>query len=517
MINIKREIERLLAFGVNNNLMEEIDKIPVRNYLLELFQVDEPYEREEEFEDINVPTDILNNMLEYAVDNNIIENSTISRDLFDTKIMGALTPRASEVVRSFYDMYYKKGASKATKYFYNMSKALNYIRWDRVKKNMRWEKHTEYGDMEITINLSKPEKDPKEIAKLKNAPQVSYPKCPLCLENVGYKGRLNHPARQNHRVIPVELENEKWFLQYSPYVYYREHSILFYEKHVPMKICDKTFRRFLCFLEKFPHYFIGSNADLPIVGGSILNHEHFQGGNYVFPMEKALIEEEFQHESFKDIKLGIVKWPMSVIRLKSTNKEALVKLSKYILDSWRIYNDEDLGIISYTLEENNKIPHNTITPISRINSSGEFEIDLVLRNNRANKLYPNGIFHPHEKYHHIKKENIGLIEVMGLAVLPGRLKEELNCIEKILMGDKELLSKIKSSENTAMEKHLKWIEELLDRYGDELSKEEAENVLKEQVGEIFTNILKNAGVFKRDKKGKQGFIKFIKSMGFITD
>lgn len=517
MINIKREIERLLIYGEKNNLIEEIDKIPTRNYLLELFQVDEPYEGKEKFEDINIPTDILNNMLDYAIDNNIIEDSTINKDIFDTKIMGILTPRASEIVRSFYKIYNEKSSREATNYFYNMAKSLNYIRCDRIKKNLNWKYNTDYGDVEITINLSKPEKDPKDIAKLKNTPQIYYPKCALCLENVGYKGRLDHPARQNHRVIPVKLEEEKWYLQYSPYVYYKEHSILFYEKHVPMKISNKTFHRFLCFLEKFPHYFIGSNADLPIVGGSILNHEHFQGGNHVFPMEKALIEEKFHHESFKDVKLGIVKWPMSVIRLTSKNKDALVKFSQYILNSWRNYDDEDLDIISYTLEGNKKVPHNTITPISRVNSKGEFEIDLVLRNNRTSKAYPDGIFHPHIKYHHIKKENIGLIEVMGLAVLPGRLKEELNCIEKILMGDKELLLKVKFHKNMAMEKHLQWIEELLDRYGDKLSKEEAENVLKEEVGKIFTNILKNAGVFKRDKSGKIGFIKFIKSMGFIID
>ncbi|BDR66458.1 galactose-1-phosphate uridylyltransferase [Clostridium tetani] len=515
MIDIKREIERLLIFGKKNNLIEEIDKVAARNSLLELFKLDKPYKEDVEFEDINTATDILNNMLKYAIDNDIIEDTGTNKDLFDTRIMGVLTPRASEIVRNFYNIYHKKGAKEATNYFYNIAKALNYIRCDRINKNLSWKHDTDYGDMEITINLSKPEKDSKDIAKAKNVPQISYPKCPLCLENVGYKGRLDHPARQNHRVIPVELEEEKWYLQYSPYVYYKEHSILFYEKHVPMKISNKTFHRFLCFIEKFPHYFIGSNADLPIVGGSILNHEHFQGGNHVFPMEKALIEEEFHHESFKDVKLGIVKWPMSVIRLTSKNKDALVKLCQYILSSWRNYDDEELDILSYSLEKNKKIPHNTITPISRLNYKEEFEMDLVLRNNRANKAHPEGIFHPHKRYHNIKKENIGLIEVMGLAVLPGRLKEELNCIEKILMGNKELLLKIKSDENIFMKKHLQWIEELLNKYGDKLLKEEAENVIKEEVGEVFTNILKNAGVFKRDEKGKYGFIKFIRSMGFI--
>ncbi|MCM8710090.1 UDP-glucose--hexose-1-phosphate uridylyltransferase [Clostridium sp. SYSU_GA19001] len=513
-INAAFEIERLINFAVQHKIIEELDVIFMRNQLMDLLKVDEPYEGDITYENLNSPVEILENLLDYAWENKLIEDNTLTyRDLFDTKIMGILMPRQSDVVRSFYKTYNEKGKEAATNDFYAISQASNYIRMDRIAKNLYWEAPTEYGVLEITVNLSKPEKDPKEIAASKLRPQSNYPKCLLCIENVGFAGHVNHPARQNHRVIPVTLSGEQWYFQYSPYVYYNEHCILFNSEHIPMKISNKTFERLLDFIEKFPHYFIGSNADLPIVGGSILSHDHFQGGKHVFPMEKAPIELSFTKDNSK-VNLGIVKWPMSVIRISSKDKEELIKQSVEILETWRDYSDEALDILAYSEVNGEKVPHNTITPIARMNKAGEFELDLVLRNNRTNSDYPDGIFHPHEELHHIKKENIGLIEVMGLAVLPGRLNTELKEAETILQGDKNRLKAAEENADDSIHKHAVWIKAMAEKYGTNCSSEKAEEVLKKEVGNKFLQVLIDAGVYKRNKEGQEGFVKLIESLGF---
>lgn len=513
-INAAFEVERLLNFALKHNIIEDLDVILMRNQLMDLLKIDEPYNGDVPDEELNSPVDILENLLDYAWENKLIEDNTLTnRDLFDTKIMGILMPRQSEVVRNFYKTYSEIGKKAATDEFYALSQASNYIRMDRIAKNLYWEAPADYGALEITVNLSKPEKDPKEIAASKLRPQTNYPKCLLCIENVGYAGHVNHPARQNHRVIPVTLVGEQWYFQYSPYVYYNEHCILFNGNHVPMKISNKTFERLLDFIEQFPHYFIGSNADLPIVGGSILSHDHFQGGRHVFPMEKAPVELSFTKEN-STVKAGIVKWPMSVIRISSKDKEELLKLSAEILEAWREYSDEALDILAYSKVNGERIPHNTITPIARMNKSGEFELDLVLRNNRTSSEHPDGIFHPHSNLHHIKKENIGLIEVMGLAVLPGRLNTELKEVEAILQGDVNRLKAAEENTNDSIHKHVAWIKDLIEKYGTNCSSEKAEAVLKDEVGNKFLQVLMDAGVYKRDKEGQEGFVRFMKSLGF---
>ncbi|WP_315116308.1 UDP-glucose--hexose-1-phosphate uridylyltransferase [uncultured Clostridium sp.] len=514
-VNVAKEVERLLQYALKHKLIEKWDVISSRNTLLDLLNIDEPYDKVLESENFHSVTPILNNILDYANECGLLSiNTTTYRDLLDSKIMGLLMPRQSEIVNKFYNIYNTEGAKKATEYYYNLSTDSNYIRIDRTNKNLYWKENTPYGDIEITINLSKPEKDPRDIAASKLKENSNYPKCLLCLENVGYAGHVNHPGRQNHRVIPINLGEEQWYLQYSPYVYYNEHSILFYEKHIPMSITEKTFERIVYFLDQFPHYFIGSNADLPIVGGSILNHEHYQGGKHTFPMVKAPIEYYFENEEFIHVKGGIVKWPMSVIRLSSKNKNQLIFLSNKILNLWREYKDEALEILPYSMIQGEKFFHNTITPIGRINSIGEYEIDLVLRNNRTNEEHPYGIFHPHSYLHHIKKENIGLIEVMGLAVLPGRLNEELKEIENILMEGVKRLDKIREDENSNMKKHLFWIESMIYKYENICTKDYAKEIIKREIGEKFIEILSDAGVFKRDKDGMEGFIRFMKEIGF---
>lgn len=497
-INIYLEIEKLLAFAKSSHLIEEEDITYSRNRLLSVFGLDDLKETEEILK-IEKPYDILNRMCDWAVKQNIIEDTFDERDLFDTKIMGELTPRPSEVIKKFNEDY-KISPTVATNNYYTFSQNTNYIRVDRIAKNMHWFADTEYGNIEITVNLSKPEKDPRDIAKAKLAPQSSYPKCLLCKENEGYAGRMNHPARQNHRVIPVTLTNEPWFLQYSPYVYYNEHCILFSGVHRPMKIDKGSFERILEFVDIFPHYFIGSNADLPIVGGSILSHDHFQGGNHDFPMAMAKAEETFTIKDYEDIAVEKVKWPMSVIRLRGKSKEKLVNLSDKILTAWRGYSDPECEIFAFTEDT----PHNTITPIAR--KRGEnYEIDLVLRNNRTSEKYPLGIFHPHEELHHIKKENIGLIEVMGLAVLPGRLKEEMNILKDLML--KENATKF-IKENEKVEKHALWCEEILAKYKN-ISSENIENIIKVEIGIAFSKVLENAGVYKQDEEGRKGYKRFI--------
>ena len=514
-INISMEIERLLQYALNHSLIERLDVIESRNKLMDLLNVSEPYEGKIEEEKLESPVLILENILDYAAETGILPiNTPTYRDLLDSRIMGSLMPRSSEVVSKFCSIYKSSGAKDATDYFYSLSKDSNYIRMDRTIKNLYWKEKTPYGDMEITINMSKPEKDPRDIAASKSKPSSNYPKCLLCIENVGYSGHVNHPGRQNHRVIPVSLNDEQWYLQYSPYVYYNEHCILFHENHIPMSITDKTFHRILNFVEKFPHYFIGSNADLPIVGGSILTHEHYQGGNHVFPMVKAPIEHYFENNEFKSVKVGIVKWPMSVIRLSSKDKGEIIALSIKILEIWRKYKDDLAEILPYSISEGERVPHNTITPIGRINTDGEYEVDLVLRNNRRSDEHPLGIFHPHEYLHHIKKENIGLIEVMGLAVLPGRLNEEIEEIRNILSGDKEVLDKVRGNKSLNLYKHLPWIEEMVLSYGSNNSKDEALKIIKGEIGNKFADILSHAGVFKRNERGIESFVKFMNEIGF---
>ena len=501
-INIYVEIEKLLAFALSAELIEEEDKVYSRNSLLSVFNLDDFEKVSVENLPIEKPYEILDRMCSWAAEKGIIEDTFDERDLFDTKIMGEITPRPSEVIKKF-KKDYEISPEKATDNYYAFSQNTNYIRTDRIAKNLHWLADTEYGDIEITVNLSKPEKDPRDIAKAKLAPQSSYPKCLLCKENEGYAGRMNHPARQNHRIIPVTLTNEPWFLQYSPYVYYNEHCILFSGEHRPMKISRGSFERVLEFVDIFPHYFVGSNADLPIVGGSILSHDHFQGGHHDFPMAKACAEETFTIKGFEDVAVEKVKWPMSVIRLRGKSKEKLVELSDKILTAWRGYSDEKCDIFAFTGDT----PHNTITPIARKKGT-EYEIDLVLRNNRTSEEYPLGIFHPHQELHHIKKENIGLIEVMGLAVLPGRLKEEMGILA-------EFMVKPNASElirgNEKVEKHADWCDEILKKYND-ITAENIENIIKIEIGIAFSKVLENAGVYKQDENGKEGYRRFINSL-----
>ena len=444
--------------------------------------------------------DILTEMLDYAYENGITkENSIVYRDLFDTKIMSLLVPRPSEVISKFNELY-KNDKKAATDYFYTLSCDSNYIRRYRIKKDLKWTTDTEYGTLDITINLSKPEKDPKAIAAAKLAKQSGYPKCLLCKENEGYAGRVNHPARQNHRIIPVTINQSDWFFQYSPYVYYNEHCIVFNSQHTPMKIERATFGKLLDFVTQFPHYFVGSNADLPIVGGSILSHDHFQGGHYEFAMAKAPVEKEISFEGFSDVKAGIVKWPMSVIRLDCADKDRLIELADKILSAWRGYTDEAAFVFAETDGE----LHNTITPIAR--KRGDlFELDLVLRNNITTKEHPLGVYHPHAKLHHIKKENIGLIEVMGLAVLPARLKDEMAALQEAILNGKDLRS------DRALEKHADWVEKFLPKY-DTVTKDNIEEIIQKEIGLVFSEVLEDAGVYKCTEKGRKAFMRFVESV-----
>lgn len=506
MNSIGYEIERLLKFALKKEMISKWDIIPTRNALIDLLKVEAPFEGEVEDVIEENAVKILNNILDYAAETGLIEeNITTFRDLFDAKIMGLLMPREGEVVKTFYDKYENESKEKATDWFYDLSKASNYIMTERIAKNLWWPAKTEYGDLEITVNLSKPEKDPKEIAKAKLMKQASYPKCLLCKENVGYSGRINHPARQNHRIIPMKLTNKEWFLQYSPYVYYNEHCIVFSGEHEPMKLTRKSIERLVEFTEVLPHYFIGSNADLPIVGGSILTHDHYQGGRHKFPMEKAVVEKYYESEKYEDIEIGTVKWPMSVIRIKGNNKNSVIDLAMDIFEAWKNYSDEENDILAFTGDT----PHNTITPIAR--RSGEaFELDIVLRNNRTSEEHPDGIFHPHKELHHIKKENIGLIEVMGLAVLPGRLEKELDTIAKIICGDLSY-NRVEAEKNDELNKHIPWIGEMLSR-NSSLTYNEAKELLRREVGDIFAKVLEDAGVFKRNEKGQAGLEKFLSTV-----
>ena len=493
-MKIETCIDSLVSYAMNRGLAEPVDHQVLTNRLLDTLRRDD-YEPSDEPQSEDLE-EILSGILDYAVEQGLCEDNITARDIFDTLIMGAVTPTPREVVRTFEEKYAVSPA-EATDWYYQFSCDTDYIRRYRIAKDMRWKFASDYGEMDITINLSKPEKDPKAIAAAKNAPQTAYPKCQLCRENEGYAGRMNHPARANHRIIPITVCGEDWCLQYSPYVYYNEHCIVFNSKHVPMKIDRSAFEKLLDFVKAFPHYFVGSNADLPIVGGSILSHEHFQGGHYRFAMESAGLETEITFRGYEDIHAGIVKWPMSVIRLDGKDPVRLAQLADKILICWRGYSDEAVGIVSFSDGE----PHNTITPIAR-RRGDDFELDLVLRNNITTEEHPLGVYHPHAKLHHIKKENIGLIEVMGLAVLPARLKDEMAELADALVTGKDL----RSTETLAS--HADWAEEFLPKYSS-ITDDNVMDILNNEIGLVFKEVLEDAGVYKCTEEGREAFLKFI--------
>ncbi|MFC4103123.1 UDP-glucose--hexose-1-phosphate uridylyltransferase [Paenibacillus xanthanilyticus] len=508
-------IERLVQFAEQRGMIATLDRFAARNALLDLFRFTEPHAGEVPAEELPSPVQLLEPLLDYGASIGLIpDNTTTFRDLLDAKIMGLLMPRPSETASRFASLAREGGVGAATDDFYRLNIDSNYIRMDRINKNQYWQQPTEYGSLEITVNLSKPEKDPKEIALLKTLAPSSYPKCLLCAENVGYAGRADHPARQNLRVIPLELKGEPWFFQYSPYVYYNEHSIVFRAEHTPMRISPDTFARLLDFVEQFPHYFIGSNADLPIVGGSILNHDHFQAGRHVFPMETAPVGAVFADAQAPGVRFGTVAWPMSVVRLNGADKAAVLAAAERVLTAWRAYSDPEADIFAFSDGPDGPVPHNTITPIARLRDNGEYELDLVLRNNRTSAEHPGGIFHPHQPLHHIKQENIGLIEVMGLAVLPGRLKTELEEIALLLTGAKAYDPSAIAGGPLA--KHAVWIETMLREHGSALAPEAAAGVLQDEVGRKFLDVLKDAGVYKRTAEGQQAFARFLQSLGLTA-
>ena len=495
-MKIETYIDSLVSYAMNCGLAEPEDHVVLVNRLLDLLHK-EDYEpsQEPQSEDLE---EILSGILAYAVEKGLCDDGITAKDIFDTRIMGAITPMPREVIRTFGEKF-AVSPEAATDWYYKFSCDTDYIRRYRIAKDMRWKYTSDYGEMDITINLSKPEKDPKAIAAAKNAPQNAYPKCQLCVENEGYAGRMNHPARANHRIIPIDMGGEKWCLQYSPYVYYNEHCIVFNSQHVPMKIDQRAFEKLLDFVAVFPHYFVGSNADLPIVGGSILSHEHFQGGHYTFAMETAPVEQAIVFTGYEDVQAGIVKWPMSVIRLDGRDPKRLAELGGKILAAWRGYTDESVGVIAFSDGE----PHNTITPIAR--RRGElFELDLVLRCNITTEAHPLGVFHPHADKHHIKKENIGLIEVMGLAVLPSRLKGELTALAEAVAAGRDI------SADEVLCKHAHWVEELKKAYT--FTPENALDILLQETGKVFAAVLEDAGVYKNTPEGKAAFLKFVEAV-----
>lgn len=494
-MNINVAVKSLVNYAIKNEMIEKWDEIWAINTVCQALNMDSFEDCEAENAELE---DILASILDYAVENGLCEDSVVYRDLFDTKIMGLLTPKPSEVISKFHFLYCRDKKA-ATDYYYKLCQDSDYIRRYRIKNDLKWITKTEYGDIDITINLSKPEKDPKAIAAALKMKTTSYPKCALCKENEGYMGRVNHPARQNHRIIPMTLGGDNFYLQYSPYVYYNEHCIVFNAEHTPMKIDRAAFVKLLDFVEKFPHYFVGSNADLPIVGGSILTHEHFQGGNYEFAMAKAPIETKVTFSGFEDVQAGIVKWPMSVIRIIGTDKARLVELADKVLTTWRGYTDKD----SFIYAETEGTPHNTITPIARMRN-GKFELDLVLRNNITTEDCPLGYYHPHPEYHHIKKENIGLIEVMGLAVLPSRLKNEMAVLGEAMVNGEDI------SANETIAAHKEWAEMIMQKY--DINEDNIDDILKKEIGIVFTSILGQCGVYSRDEEGKAGFLRFIESV-----
>ncbi len=491
-------IKKLVQYGIDTGLTPECERIYATNLLLDLFHEDNYEDADISGQEIVLEV-VLKELLDEAVARGIIEDSIVYRDLFDTKLMNCLMPRPAQVQAEFAKKY-EVSPKEATDYFYKLSQDSDYIRRYRVIKDRKWTVDSDYGVIDITINLSKPEKDPKAIAAAKNAKASSYPKCQLCVENEGYAGRVNHPARENHRIMPITVNNSAWGFQYSPYVYYNEHCIVFNGEHTPMKIEKATYVKLFDFVKAFPHYFLGSNADLPIVGGSILSHDHFQGGNYTFAMARAQMEETFAIPNFEDVEVGIVKWPLSVLRLRGADSDRLVELGAHVLDVWRNYTDTDAFVFAETDGE----PHNTITPIAR--KVGEmYELDLALRNNITTEEHPLGVYHPHAKWHNIKKENIGLIEVMGLAVLPARLKEEMEILADYLVEGKDIRS------NEKIEKHADWVATFIGKY-DAITSENVMSILEQEVGIVFTHVLEDAGVFKCTKEGREAFKRFIATL-----
>ena len=498
-MEINTSIAKLVKYGLDTGLLPEEEKIYATNQILEVLHLEE-YEEPAKLEGEISLEETLDELLDYAWQQGLMaENSVVYRDLFDTKLMNCLMPRPSQVIGEFWKRY-EYSPREATEYYYKLSQDSNYIRRYRVCRDRKWVTKTEYGDLDININLSKPEKDPKAIAAAKKMKQSGYPKCLLCKENEGYAGRVNHPARQNHRIIPLTINDASWGFQYSPYVYYNEHCIVFCGEHVPMKIDRTTFRKLFDFVKQFPHYFLGSNADLPIVGGSILTHDHYQGGNYEFAMAKAPVETTYVIPGYEDVEAGMVKWPMSVLRIRHADENRLIDLGEHILNVWRGYTDADAQIFAETDGE----PHNTVTPIARMRD-GLYELDLVLRNNITTKEHPLGLYHPHAELHHIKKENIGLIEVMGLAVLPARLKEEMECLERCLVSGEDIRS------NEMIEKHADWAEEIKKKYTS-ITEENVSGILQDEIGLVFAKVLEHAGVYKRTEEGKKAFERFIHSL-----
>ena len=495
---IYESIKKLVQYGISTGLTPESERIYTTNLLLDLMKEDDYEDVVCDLDDI-VLEDVLKDLLDEAVKRGIIEDSITYRDLFDTKLMNCLVPRPVQVQEKFWKEY-EKSPEDATAYYYKLSQDTNYIRRDRIARDRKWTVDTQYGTLDITINLSKPEKDPKAIAAAGAAKSSSYPKCQLCMENEGYAGRVNHPARENHRIIPITIQGKKWGFQYSPYVYYNEHCIVFNGEHIPMKIDRNAFAKLFDFIKLFPHYFLGSNADLPIVGGSILSHDHFQGGHYTFAMAKAPIIENFTVAGYEDVEAGIVKWPLSVIRLRGKDTERIIDLADHILGKWRAYTDE--GAFIYA--ETDGTPHNTITPIARM-KDGLYELDLTLRNNITTEEHPLGVYHPHANLHHIKKENIGLIEVMGLAVLPARLKGEMELLKEYILERKDIRS------NDQIAKHADWVEEFLPAYAD-VNEDNIMHILEQEVGKVFCQVLEDAGVYKCTDEGLAAFDRFIRTL-----
>ncbi len=498
-MKIEAYIDSLVSYAMNCGLAEPEDHQLLLNRLLDMLGK-EDYEPSEELQSEDLE-EILAGILDYAVENGLCEDGITARDIFDTRIMGTLTPMPREVIRTFREKY-AVSPEEATNWYYKFSCDTDYIRRYRIAKDMRWKYPSPYGEIDITINLSKPEKDPKAIAAAKNAPQTGYPKCQLCRENEGYAGRMNHPARSNHRIVPIEICGAQWCLQYSPYVYYNEHCIVFNAQHIPMKIDKSAFAKLLDFVRVFPHYFVGSNADLPIVGGSILSHEHFQGGHYTFAMETAPVEENLSFRGFEDVSAGIVKWPMSVIRLRGSDPQRITDLADKILTLWREYTDESVRVIAFSEGQ----PHNTITPIAR-RRGDDYELDLVLRCNITTEEHPMGVFHPHADKHHIKKENIGLIEVMGLAVLPSRLKKELSDLAEAAWKGADI------SQDETLEKHAPWLAELKEQYT--FTEENALDIILQETGNVFAAVLEDAGVYKNTAEGRKAFLRFVEQVNRV--
>lgn len=494
---LSEQIAALVKYGIDTGLTPECEKIYTTNLLLDLFHEDD-YEEPEKIPEESLEQ-ILKELLDEACRRELIQDSIAYRDLFDTRIMNCLVPRPAQIRRTFREKY-QISPKAATDYFYKLSQDSDYIRRYRICRDQKWKVSCEYGDIDITINLSKPEKDPKAIAAARNVKTSSYPRCLLCMENEGYAGRVNHPARENHRIIPVAINGSQWGFQYSPYVYYNEHCIVFNGEHTPMKIDRAAFIKLFDFVKQFPHYFLGSNADLPIVGGSILSHDHFQGGNYTFAMAKAKIEQPVAIPGYEDVEAGIVKWPLSVLRIRHKDEKRLIDLATHVLDVWRGYTDEDAFIFACTDGE----PHNTITPIAR-KTGDTYELDLTLRNNITTEEHPLGVYHPHAELHHIKKENIGLIEVMGLAVLPSRLKDEMALLEEYLLAGKDVAS------SETLEKHAKWVADFLPKYPS-ITRDNIEEILKKEIGNVFVKVLEDAGVYKYTKEGREAFLRFIKAL-----